>query len=110
MTGFVFCTFTVSLTVHHNYHIQKLKEKSGLVLCCLSKGFLKHFSRVQNHTTFVVIGALNQDVLYNGVESYAHQWETTGSSSDSNQLWPFSKWELLLKERNCSQMVQILSF
>ena len=30
---------------------------------------------------------------------YAHQRETTGSSSDSLQLRPFSKGELLLKER-----------
>ena len=28
-----------------------------------------------------------------------HQRETTGSSSDFRQLSPFSKWELLLKER-----------
>ena len=30
----------------------------------------------------------------------AHQRETTGSSNDSLQLLPFSKWELLLKGKN----------
>ena len=63
MTGFVFCTFPASVTAQHNCHIQKLKEQSGLAPYYLSKGFLKHYSRLQNQTTFVVIGALNQDVL-----------------------------------------------
>ena len=36
--------------------------------------------------------------------------ETTGSSSDSLQLRPFSKWELLVMERICSQRELILSF
>ena len=36
--------------------------------------------------------------------------ETSWSSSDYLQLPPFSKWELLLKERICSQRDQILSF
>ena len=35
---------------------------------------------------------------------------TTGSSNVSLQLRPFSKWELLSKERICSQREQILSF
>ena len=35
--------------------------------------------------------------------------ETTGSSSDSFHLHSFSKWELLLEERICSQREQILS-
>ena len=43
-------------------------------------------------------------------KSYVHQRETTGSSSDSLQLHPFSKWELLLKERIRSQRERILSF
>ena len=43
-------------------------------------------------------------------KSYAHQRETIGSSSDSLHLRPFSKWELLLKERICSEREQILSF
>ena len=43
-------------------------------------------------------------------KSYAHQMETTGSSSGSIQLRPFSKLELLLKERICSQREQIFSF
>ena len=48
---------------------------------------------------------------YNGVASNVHQRETTTrSSSDSLQLCPFSKWELLLKERICSQRERILSF
>ena len=34
---------------------------------------------------------------------YAHQRETTVLSNDSLQLHPFSKWELLLKERICYQ-------
>ena len=37
-------------------------------------------------------------------KSYANQRETTGSSKDSLQVHPFPKWELLLKERICSQM------
>ena len=36
-------------------------------------------------------------------KSYAHQRETTGSRSEIFQLRPFSKWELLLKERICFQ-------
>ena len=52
--------------------------------------------------------------LSNGVaecrKSYAHQRETFVSSNDSLQLHPFSKWELLLKERICSQRERILSF
>ena len=43
-------------------------------------------------------------------EKYAHQRETTGSSSDSLHLHPFSKWELLLKERISPQRQLILSF
>ena len=43
-------------------------------------------------------------------KSYAHQRETTGSSNDSLQLHPFSKWKLLLKERICSKRERILSF
>ena len=35
-------------------------------------------------------------------EPCAHQSESAGSSSGSLQLRPFSKWELLLKERICS--------
>ena len=38
-----------------------------------------------------------------------HQRETTGSSNDSLQLLPFSKWDLLLKERISSQRKRILS-
>ena len=49
---------------------------------------------------------------HNGVvrmlKNYAHQRETTGSSSDSLQLCPFSKLELLLKEGICFQREQIL--
>ena len=41
------------------------------------------------------------------LKKYAHQRETTGSSSDSLRLCPFSKWELLLKERICSQSERI---
>ena len=44
------------------------------------------------------------------LKSYAHQREITGSSSVSLQVRPFSKWELLLKERICSQRERILSF
>ena len=43
-------------------------------------------------------------------KSYAHQREVTGSNSASLQLLPFSKWELLLKERIRSQRERILSF
>ena len=43
---------------------------------------------------------------HNGVartlKKFAHQRETTGSSNDFLQLCPFSKWDLLLKERICS--------
>ena len=42
-------------------------------------------------------------VIFNGVartlKSYAHQRQTTGTSSDSLELRQFSKWELLLKEK-----------
>ena len=44
------------------------------------------------------------------LKNYAHQRETTRSSSDPLQLRPFSKWELLLKERICSQSERIISF
>ena len=40
----------------------------------------------------------------------AHQRETSGASSDSHQLRPFSNWELLVKERICSQRERVLSF
>ena len=39
----------------------------------------------------------------NARKSYAHQRKTSGASSDPPHLRPFSKWELLLKERICSQ-------
>ena len=42
-------------------------------------------------------------------KSYAHQREATGSSSDSLQLRPFLKWELLLKEIICSKRERILA-
>ena len=45
----------------------------------------------------------NQWRSQNAENSYAHQREITGSSSDSLQLRPFSKLQLLLKERICSQ-------
>ena len=52
--------------------------------------------------------------VLNGVartlKSYSHQRETTGSSSNSLQLLPFSKLELLLKERVYSQRERIISF
>ena len=44
------------------------------------------------------------------LKSYAHQRETIGSIKYSLQLRPFSKLELLLKERICSQRERILSF
>ena len=40
----------------------------------------------------------------------AHQKETNVSCNDSLQVRPFSKWELLLKERICSQKERILTF
>ena len=43
------------------------------------------------------------------LKNYALQRETTGSSSYSFQSSPFSKWELLLKERIRSQRERILS-
>ena len=44
-------------------------------------------------------------------EKFRHnQRETTGSSSGSLQLRPFSKWEHLTKERRCSQRERIISF
>ena len=42
-----------------------------------------------------------------GVE--AHQRETTASSSDSLQLRPFSKWELLIKERIWERILSFMS-
>ena len=39
------------------------------------------------------------------LKSYAHLRETTGSNNDSLQLHPFSKWELLLKERIYEQFL-----
>ena len=44
------------------------------------------------------------------LKSYTHQREATVSSNDSLQLRPFSKWELLLKERICFHRERILSF
>ena len=44
------------------------------------------------------------------LKKYAHQRETTVSSNGSLQLRPFSKWELLFKERICSHRERILSF
>ena len=58
---------------------------------------------------------ISVQILFNGVartlkKKYAHQRETTGTSSDSLQSRPFSKKELLLKETVCSQRERILSF
>ena len=53
---------------------------------------------------------LEPEIAANGVASYTHQRETTGSSSGSLQLRPFLNWELLLKERIFSQRERILSF
>ena len=44
------------------------------------------------------------------VRTTDEQWETTTSTNDSLQLRRFLKWELLLKERICSQRDRILSF
>ena len=41
---------------------------------------------------------LNNGVVRMLRKSYAHQRETTGPSSDSLRLRPFSKWELLLRK------------
>ena len=54
-------------------------------------------------------GLLTNDIA-RALKNYAHQRETTGSSSGSFQLLSFSKWELLLKERIRSQRKRILSF
>ena len=53
--------------------------------------------------------ALHNDVART-LKIVAHRRETTGSSIESLQLRPFSKWELLLKKRICSQRERILSF
>ena len=44
------------------------------------------------------------------LKNYAHEREATASSNDSLQLRPFSKWELLFKDRICPQREGILSF
>ena len=44
------------------------------------------------------------------LNNYAHQRETSDSSSDSYKLRPFSKLGLLLKKRICSRREHILSF
>ena len=46
---------------------------------------------------------------YYGLVCQLCRRETTGSSSGSLQLRPFSKWERLLKERICSQRERINS-
>ena len=52
---------------------------------------------VHNHLSASVIYQWRRQ---NAEKSYAQQMETAGSSSDSHQLRPFSKWEFLLKGRN----------
>ena len=71
------------------------------------------FNHSKNNNTHSEANASIIVVKYDGIArtlSYAHQTETTVSSNDSLQLHPFSKWELLLKERICSQSEGILSF
>ena len=64
----------------------------------------------------MVFGVKSQLKVFtsNGVarmlKSYPHWREATGTSSGYLQARPFSKWELLLKERIFSQREQILSF
>ena len=47
--------------------------------------------------------AIGKVLQWHSQNTEKHQRETTVSSNDSLQLRPFSKWELLLKERICSQ-------
>ena len=67
----------------------------------------QHFSS-DNVETFVPVFDVDANGVVKSLKSYAHQRETTGLSSDSLQLLPLSKKELLLKERNCSHRDQIL--
>ena len=64
----------------------------------------------KSHVAAQMVSGTTSLALPEGRKSYAHQRETTGSSSDSLQLHPFSNLELLLKERICSQREPILSF
>ena len=76
---------------------------------------LRHvlYNVIIEHTVLVgrtMVLCVCSNGLARTLKSYAHQRETAVSSNDSLQLCPFSKWELLLKERICSQRERILSF
>ena len=53
---------------------------------------------------------LNNGVARTPKKLHTSKWDYWIKSSDSLQLHPFSKWELLLKERICSKRERILSF
>ena len=57
---------------------------------------------IQYLVSFLIFPVIFNEVART-LKSDAYQRETTGSSRDSLQLCPFSKWELLLKDRMCSQ-------
>ena len=90
--------------------LTRLHGRAGRSAALLFTYYKIHFSRMVVHKYIYYIQYLYQWHSQNTEKSYAHQRETTGSSSDSLQLCPFSKWKLLLKERICSQREQNLSF
>ena len=74
---------------------------------------LTHYTiptQVLNNNTHLTHNKQNHCLNTNGAARMLHQRETTGSSSDSLHLRPYSKLELLLKERIRSQRERILSF
>ena len=74
---------------------------------CVGYGIYTGESSNAEYLTLVL---MFQWLSQNFGKKYAHQGETTVSSNDSLQLCPFSKCELLLKERICSQRERILFF
>ena len=82
------------------------KNWQCVCFCCIQSYFFYHLTSLT--TTFRKM--IHRHTTMASPERwkiYAHQRETTGSSSDSPQLRPFTQWELLLKERICSQRERI---
>ena len=68
-----------------------------------NNNYLADIIRVCEIKDLIWVMRFQSPLVYNGIartlKKYAHQRKTTGSSNDSLDLRPFSKWELLLKER-----------
>ena len=98
------------------YQSNAIKSMWNHQLCCAILDFvcinIIHFTQLYQLVIKLLMSIMLHFICIFTVQwpNYTHQRETTGASSDSLQLRPISKLELLLKERICSQRERILSF